>query len=353
MSNSPTIASIADRAGVSKSTATLALKNSPKVVEEKRLRIQKIAREAGYKPNPLVTAQMAHIRQKKKQKLVTTIGFISTWLDEDHHKRIRWPIIGRYCAGAKMRAEELGFVFELFEFDQSKISDKRIQHILESRNIDGLVLGPLRTSTAKISLDWSPFSLSAIGYYDAFDKIHRVFYDNFRCIQLVMTRLGEYGYQRIGFITNQETEIRAGHYWAGAFLDFQFRLIPEEQRVPILSMTNLEAEFETPDFEKIHDWYLEHKPDVIISFLDRTLHYFESIGYSIPEDFGYMALTWTQDMGDCSGYNQSLEDVGATAVDVVADGLNRNERGMPRNYSTTLLVGEFMEGKTLKTRRPK
>mgnify|MGYP001598109324 FL=1 len=168
-----------------------------------------------------------------------------------------------------------------------------------------------------------------------------------------MARLGEYGCKRIGFITNQETEIRAGHYWSGAFLDYQFRLIPEDQRVPLLSMTNLEAEFETHDFERIHDWYLKQKPDVIIGSLDCTLHYFESIGYTIPKDFGYMALTWTKDMGDCSGYNQSHEDVGATAVDVVADGLNRNERGMPRNYSTTLLVGEFMKGKTLEQRLPK
>ena len=348
MSNPTTISSIADKAGVSKSTVTLALKNSPKVVEEKRLKIQKIARELGYKPNPLVTAQMAHIRQKKKQKLVTSIGFLSTWYDEDHHQRLRWPIIGRFCAGAKTRAEELGFVFELFEFDLNRISSSRIQQILESRNIDGLVLAPLQTSTEQINLDWAPFSLSTIGYYNAFDKIHRVFYDNFHCMQLVMARLVEYGYKRIGFITNQETETRGGHFWGGAYLDFQFRLIPENQRVPLLSMTKLETDLETHDFEKIHDWYLKHRPDVMISFLDNTLHYFESRGYTAPEDFGYLALTWTKDMGDCSGYNQSLEDVGATAVDVVVDGLNRNERGMPQNNSTTLLDGQFIEGKTLK-----
>ena len=91
----------------------------------------------------------------------------------------------------------------------------------------------------------------------------------------------------------------------------------------------------------------------MISFLDRTLHCFQSRGYTVPEDFGYMALTWTKDMGNYSGYNQSFEDIGATAVDVVADGLNRNDRGMPRNYSTTLWEGQFIEGKTLKSRLTK
>lgn len=352
MPNPTTISMIAEKAGVSKSTATLALKNSPKVIEEKRLKIQKIARELGYKPNPFVSAQMAHIRQKKKQKMVTTIGFVSTWINNDEHKRLRWSIIGRYCAGAKMRAEELGFLFELFEFDQDETSDARIQQILESRNIDGIVLAPLRTSTARLNLNWSSHSLSAIGYYDAYDKIHRVFYDNYRCMQLVMTRLVDYGYQRIGFITNEETEIRAGHYWSGAYLDFQFRMIPEDQRVPLLGMAKLEAELNKRDFDQIHDWYLERKPDAIISFLDRTLHYFKSKGYKAPEDFGYVALTWTKEMGDCSGYNQCLEEVGAAAVDVVVDGLHRNERGIPRNHSTTLLDGQFIEGKTLRKRRP-
>ncbi|MDA1068643.1 MAG: LacI family DNA-binding transcriptional regulator [Verrucomicrobia bacterium] len=82
MSESPTIEFIAKKAGVAKSTVSLALRNSPKLLEQTRSRIQKIAQELGYKPNPLVSAQMAHIRSHKSQKSVTTIGFLNTWFDE-------------------------------------------------------------------------------------------------------------------------------------------------------------------------------------------------------------------------------------------------------------------------------
>lgn len=348
MPESPTIASIAKKAGVAKSTVSLALRNSPKVVEETRLEIQRISREMGYKPNPMVTAQMTHIRQNKSRKSIVSIGFLSTWIDEIQHKRIRWSIIGRFFDGAKARAEELGFHFELFEFDRTKFSDERIQQILSNRNIDGLVLSPLMLPDSTLTLDWSKFALSAIGYYSAFGKIHRVFYDNFDCMQRVMKLLEERGYKRIGFVTNQVTEDKAGCFWSGAFLEYQSRLIDEEDQIPLLRQMKQESQFTDEDYERIHRWYVENKPDVIISFLDKTLHYLESVGYESCKDFGYIALSWTKEMGDTSGYYQSLENIGATAVDIVAERLYRNGRGAPVHSSTTLLTGEFVEGKTLR-----
>lgn len=52
MSESPTFELIAKRAGVGKPTVSLALRNSPELLEKTRLRIQDVARELGYKPNP-------------------------------------------------------------------------------------------------------------------------------------------------------------------------------------------------------------------------------------------------------------------------------------------------------------
>lgn len=348
MSIPPTIATIADKAGVAKSTVSLALRNSPKVKEGKRLIVQRIARELGYRPNPLVTAQMARIRQTKKLKSITSIAFFSTLIDEIQHKRLRWTIMGQFYKGAKDRAEELGFNFELCEFDRAYYSDERIQQILNSRKIDGLVLAPLKLSSSKINLDWSQFAMSAIGYYTAFGNINRVFYDNFNCMRRVMRLLEDRGYKRIGFVTNTETEARAGHFWSGSFLDYQSRNISCENHVPLLRQDTQESQYTEAHFERVHSWYLEQKPDAIISFLDNTLRFLESKGYESYKDFGYIALTWTKEMGNTSGYYQSLEKVGAAAVDMVAERIYRNERGVPNYPTTTLLTGEFIEGRTLR-----
>lgn len=168
-------------------------------------------------------------------------------------------------------------------------------------------------------------------------------------MQRVMTLLENRGYKRIGFITNQETESKAGHFWSGAFLEYQSRLIPESNHIPLLRQDSQESRFSDEDYQRIRDWYETHRPDVIISFLDNSLKYLESIGYASPQDFGYVALSWTNEMGDTSGYYQSLENVGGAAVDLVAERLYRNERGQPSHPSTTLLTGEFVEGRTLRS----
>jgi LacI family transcriptional regulator len=343
-----TLAQLAEAAGVAKSTVSLALRDSPKVIVETRNRIKQLATEMGYRPNPLVAAQMSHIRHTRRQRTATTIGFLSTWLDEEQHKRLRWSIMGRYFKGAKARAEELGLEFDLFEFDREKYSDTRIQEILHSRHIDGVVLAPLKYSHSRIELDWSEFALSAIGYYNAYGNIHRVFYDSFDCMQKVLNILVDRGYQRIGFITNKETEARSAYHWSGSFLEFQSRVLEDRYRVPLLRQENQESQFTVEDYDKIRYWYTTHRPDVIISFLDKTLNFLKSEGYVPNQDFGYVALSWSDDMGGCTGYQLSLEKVGATAVDLVADSLYRNDRGMPAYPYTTLLFGTFIEGNTLR-----
>ena len=348
MLESPTIETIAKRACVAKSTVSLALRNSPKLLEATRMKIQGIAHDLGYKPNPLVSAQMAHIRRSKPLKKVTTIGFLNTWYDEARKKRIKWEVMGRFHRGVKKRSEELGFQFEPLEFDTSVFSRKRIEQILESRNIDGIVLSPLKRSTAEFEIDWSPYALASIGYFESFGNIHRVFYDNFKSTEMVLEIAQARGYKRIGFITNREGEKRAGRLWSAGFLEFQSRCIPDEDQIPMLRLDSAEAELAHTEIKRIENWYREYKPDIIVSFLNRAYDCLESIGLRSPEDFGYISLLWSKELGDVAGYCQCMEKVGATAVDIVADRLFQNNRGMPDYPSSTLLTGEFIEGRTLR-----
>ena len=53
-------------------------------------------------------------------------------------------------------------------------------------------------------------------------------------------------------------------------------------------------------------------------------------------------------MGNIAGYCQDLEKVGAVAVDIVIDRLFQNKRGVPAHPFSTLLIGEFREGRTLR-----
>ncbi len=226
MSDNPTFELIAKRAGVAKSTVSLALRNSPKLLEKTRLRIQDVARELGYKPNPLVSAQMAHIRSSRPKKSVTTIGFLNTWYEEANHQRLKWEVMGRFHQGVKERVGELGFHFEPLEFDTTVYSKRRMEEIIKARNIDPLVLSPLRRVSTELVLDWDPYAVVSIGYFASFGNIHRVFYDSFSATQEVLKIAQSRGYQRIGFITNVESEQRTGRRWSAAFLEFQSPVFP-------------------------------------------------------------------------------------------------------------------------------
>ena len=351
MSKSPTVETIASKAGVAKSTVSLALRNSPKLLEATRANIQRIARELGYRPNPLVSAQMAHIRRTKSLKSVTTIGFLNTWYDMTQDKRLKWEVMGRFHRGVKARVEELGFQFEPLEFDISVYSKKRIEQILESRNIDALVLSPLRHSNARFEINWAPYALVSIGYFESYGNIHRVFYDSFKSTETVLEIAQSRGYKRIGFITNREGEKRAGRLWSAGFLEFQERCVPVENQVPLLRLNVPEAEFSGEETRQIERWYRDYQPDVVISFLNRTFHCLESVGLRSPEDFSYISLLWLKELGDIAGYCQDLEKVGSAAVDIVVDRLFQNNRGMPNYPSSTLLTGEFKEGRTLRPPR--
>ncbi|MCB1121531.1 MAG: LacI family transcriptional regulator [Verrucomicrobiae bacterium] len=346
----PTFADIARCASVCKATVSLALRNNPRIPEDTRDRIQKIALELGYQKNPLVTANMAKIRRSKNFKgSMPSIGLLSTWYDEQReNKRVEWHIQNRFLTGAKKRARELGFDFDFLEFDLAYYSSERIQQVLVNRNISGLIVSPLRFSSSQLPLDWSKFAVASIGFNETLGNIPSVYYDNFRCMQDILEFLSGRGYHRIGFITDSENEMRGGHMWNAGYLEYQNRVLEEQNAVPILRVPKPELLFQEGDFQLMHRWYLKYKPDVIIAFRSKILDYFLKLGYKVPEDFGYMVLNWSSRTDGCSGYRQCHEEMAEVAVNIVSERLYNNDRGELSKPRTTLLRGDFVDGFTIR-----
>ena len=72
-----TMQDIANAAGVGKATVSLALRDDPRLREETRRRIQKIALEMGYRANAVVANLMAQLRASKTPKFQATLGLIN------------------------------------------------------------------------------------------------------------------------------------------------------------------------------------------------------------------------------------------------------------------------------------
>ena len=73
------------------------------------------------------------------------------------------------------------------------------------------------------------------------------------------------------------------------------------------------------------------------------------IGQHAPEDIGIAYLFRTKDEMDyAAGINGNLEQVGATALDLVITNLNTNQLGLPATPKEVLVKGYWQSGHTLR-----
>ncbi|MBT7865613.1 MAG: LacI family DNA-binding transcriptional regulator, partial [Opitutales bacterium] len=70
---------IATRAKLSVATVSMALKNHPSLPEKTILRVKQIAKELGYKPDPVLSALVAHRNRKRVRSNFSVIGLVSNW----------------------------------------------------------------------------------------------------------------------------------------------------------------------------------------------------------------------------------------------------------------------------------
>src|SRR5688500_3309706 len=74
----PTLRMIAQRAGLSGSAVSMALRTHPRISAATRERVQRIARELGYRPDPDVAKLMNHLRLRHKPRFNVSLVALTT-----------------------------------------------------------------------------------------------------------------------------------------------------------------------------------------------------------------------------------------------------------------------------------
>ena len=73
-----TFADVAREAKVHPTTVSMAMRNHPRLPLETRQRIQEIAKDMGYRPDPAVQALVAYRRRVKASRMPSTIAYVTT-----------------------------------------------------------------------------------------------------------------------------------------------------------------------------------------------------------------------------------------------------------------------------------
>ena len=337
----PTMQQIADAAGVSRMSVSLALRNSPKISVRTAQRIRLLADELGYRPNPMVSALMTQLRRAREVKKPSVLAYVTTFPTEDG-----WRRTGAFVAfheGATRRAGELGYTLEDWWLRRPGLTERRFCEILITRNIHGIIVAPPPPGSEPLRLEWPQFAAATISYSLASPELNRASTDHFATINLAIRELTGLGYRRIGLAIPEEIDSRVQQHWTAAMLSYQ-QHIAVADRVPTL--------FRMPRSMRTFSlWYQEHQPHAVISLGTECLRVFSELGLRVPQDVGFANLALVGDDDETAGVNQNSELVGAAAVDLVDAQLRRNERGVPRHSKTVLISGEWVAGSTVRDLR--
>lgn len=331
---------VALKAGVSRSTASLALRGDPRLRQETISKVQKAAEALGYTSNPYVAAFQAYVRSRATIPLRGTIAILDVIPDRNllEHVSAR-----RIFEGATQRAMEQGFQTERFVLSPSTLTARRIDQILHTRRIEGVLIAPSPQPDHKVAgLDWSRYACATVGYSLLSPHVHRASNHHFHSLRTVFEKLLERGYRRIGVSLDKVTQHRVYGLFTAALLYEQSQL-PAAQRVPAVTPNG--------DAKVFLRWLKKHKPDAVISDRPRELKWMREAGCKVPDDCGFAALDWSENFADCAGCDQMPNEVGAAAIDLIAVQLLRNSRGIPEHPRVLLLEGCWREGPTVKLQK--
>lgn len=336
----PTVRSLAESLGVSRTTVSEALRNRPRVSAETRDRIQQAAREAGYRFNPLASSVLSEVRRTRLgafQGVLAAIG-------QEEPSRIPFP--GAYwrdlLQGATDRGLELGFKLEHFVVGRDRLTVPRLDTILRSRGIRGVLIMPAWEQPDFRQLSWPSLTGVYADYLMESPGLPSVCPDHPRGMELAMTRLHAMGFRRPGLVLLQQESVRLHDRWLAAFLAFLHRH-PEMNALPPLIVPAMDAE----DFKR---WFKKHRPDVVVGHRAEMIAWMQECGARVPETHGFCCLNRGLNAQPCAGLDQRPYHVGVRAIELVISQIHQNTYGTPELPSNTTVPMQWVDGPTLQTR---
>ena len=348
-----TLSDIAQKAGVHVTTVSLAMRNHPRLPETTRRRIQALAQQMGYAPDPLLRALVAYRGGIIERRNTPTLAYVTNWSTQWGWKKV--TAHGEFFTGAQAKAAELGYKLEHFWLKGEGMSQERLGQILYSRGINGLIIAShSREMGDDLQLKWGNFSAVKIDYFPHQPALHNVTNNQSHIIRLAMQKVMAGGYRRVGFVMHRGWDHAVDHNWTAGYLCEQQQLALKD-RIPAHIFPELHpierwfhehnalVEVDQQPFEK---WFNRYRPEVLIAKGTAVLPALELMGLRVPDDVAFVDLFLEQLDGPVAGVRQNHETVGALAVEILAGQLQHNKYGVPEIPTTTYVEGTWHDGAT-------
>jgi LacI family transcriptional regulator len=352
MKNRVTQTDIGRAAGVHTTTVSLALRNSPLIPVATRERIQALAAQMGYCPDPALRALVAYRNAHRQKRQGITLAYVTNWTTRWGWKEL---VFQEKChTGAKKRAAEHGYNLEHFWLGEAGMSMVRLNQMLLHRGIRGVVLAALDRGDQLPGMDWSRLSAVKIGSFPQAAALHQVTLDYAGIASLAVQRILQTGRRRIGFVVPAHWDQACGQAWSRTFAAEQAQL-PSRERLPILRLPPVNpaaasSALPPEHTQRLARWYDQNEPEAMVSFTPLVLEHLARLRIAAPRDFAYVDLA-LGDHATTAGIRQNCERIGELAVEQLATQVEQNVSGLPDVPTITAVTGTWVAGGTLPTER--
>lgn len=339
-----TIRDIAERAGIHFTTVSLALRNSPRLKQSTRERVQKLAKEMGYTPDPMLASLNAYRQTKQPLQYQATIAWIHNWVSPD--RLYGSAEFLQYYLGAIERGKQRGYKIEEFWLREPGMTIDKLHRILRARNIQGALIAPQPQFRTYLDLKYNVLSAVTFGHSMQPPVLDLVTNHQSHTINRLLDHVLELGYQRIGLCVPQDWNAKVENAWSNAMT------ILHAERPDLQRVAPLWDPWENENTNVLKKWIQREKPDVILSH-HKVYHRLIQMGIEMPADIGFASPFLNDNDEEISGIYQNDFLIGQKAVDMVIGMLQRNEVGLPESPVRVLVEGIFRPGKTLRKQRHK
>ena len=331
---------IARHFGVSHVTVSLALRNSSRVSKALGDRIRDHAAAVGYHRDPVLAA-LSDYRNRKTSNIVRgAIAWINAWPQPE---RLRaFSGIDRFWNGASEAAREYGLRLEEFRLG-TELSPERLQQVLETRNIRGIVLPPHAPGTEWHDFPWQDYAIVSFGRTSGGargPRGHRVLPSASANVALALQRLRGLGYRRIGCLTDATLLRQAGYCMAECLP------VLRQDFTDALPLLDLATVSEGQPAARVRDWIRAHRLDAVLADDAVTGAWLVKAGLSVPGDVALAALA-THPWNGEAGIDPEFSDIGRTAIRMLDELMReRGTRAVPR-LRQVAVEGTWTDGESV------
>lgn len=320
-------------------TVSKALRGQGRISKAMCERVRAEAVRLGYHPNPhgvgLAKARQGGGCQGTLALLVGHRDANPLTANPQHPLHYHYPWM---VAGARARAEELGYGLDVFWVFEPGLSAGRLDAILAARAINGVIL--LSVQPGEIAIDWSRYACACLGRPEKQEGPF-AFTDFFAATRLAFFKTHAAGYRRIGLVIDGTHDRLSEGRCVGACVAAQPACTGAEWVRPLV------APAATLDSAVLERWLDSEHPDAILYFRNRVPELITELNTHAPRSIGLVDLDLRMRDGSSAGIWLPHDRIGAAGVDLVNGQLQRGERGLEADSAAMGLPGRWQGGVTL------